>query len=119
MHNSAGIHENVLGSVRRAWDNIALVPLKLMGLYSLLANTCVQILLDSNMELRSGKIPCTVHVEETPFFWTKTHSVSFNGKIHIVNLLSPIPGKGINLFHSKWMYFWEPTRLASRFIFQF
>ena len=34
----------------------------------------------------SGMTPHRVHVEETPFFWTKPHFVGLNGKIHIVNL---------------------------------
>lgn len=44
----------------------------------------------------NGIIACSVHVEETPLFWTKPHSVGFSGKIHIVNP-SSTPGKGINL----------------------
>lgn len=43
------IHENVLGS-KKNWNSVALVPLKLMGSWLLLANTCLQIILDSNVE---------------------------------------------------------------------
>lgn len=87
MHGGSGVHENVLRMCQKELGQHSSSAARANGIVVITSQY-----LSANPTrfkrgvLRSGMSPRRVHVEETPFFETKPHSVGFNGKIHIVNL---------------------------------